>query len=259
MSAPGQDDGTGDRMIKVLIVDDHEVVRQGLRFVLTQEPGFEVVGQAADGVAALAAIRQLTPDVVLLDMVMPVLDGLGVLLALRSEYGDVAVRGVAESSDVAGRGVAEYGDFAGRGVAVIVLTSYPDEDRAMEAVRAGALSYLPKTAATDRVIEAVRAAATGGSVLDPGVAGRLVRRLRERDGDGPLERLSARERDVLAALSRGRSNREIARALSLGEQTVKSYVSSILTKLDLQDRTQAAIFGLQQGLVPLGEALQTDQ
>ena len=233
-------------MIKVLIVDDHEVVRQGLRFVLTQEPGFEVVGQAADGVAALAAIRQLKPDVVLLDMVMPVLDGLGVLLALR--------RGISESGDVAGRGISEFGRPA-----VIVLTSYPDEDLAMEAVRAGALSYLPKTAATDRVIEAVRAAATGGSVLDPGVAGRLVRRLRERDGDGPLERLSARERDVLAALSRGRSNREIARALSLGEQTVKSYVSSILTKLDLQDRTQAAIFGLQQGLVPLGEALQTDQ
>jgi NarL family two-component system response regulator LiaR len=222
-------------VIKVLIVDDHEVVRQGLRFVLTQEPGFEVVGQAADGVAALAAIRQLKPDVVLLDMVMPVLDGLGVLLALR-------------------RGISEFGRPA-----VIVLTSYPDEDRAMEAVRAGALSYLPKTAGTDRVIEAVRAAATGGSVLDPGVAGRLVRRLRQRDGDGPLERLSARERDVLAALSRGRSNREIARALSLGEQTVISYVSSILTKLDLQDRTQAAIFGLQQGLVPLGEALQTDQ
>ncbi len=219
-------------MIKVLIVDDHEVVRQGLRFVLAQEPGFEVVGEAADGVAALAAVRDLQPDVVLLDMMMPVLDGLGVLHALRT---------------------------AAHQPAVIVLTSYQDEDRALEVVRAGALSYLPKTAATDRVIEAVRAAATGGSVLEPDVAAVLVRRLREHDGGGPLEKLSAREREVLAALSRGRSNREIARALSLGEQTVKSYVSSILTKLDLQDRTQAAIFGLQQGLVPLGEALQTDQ
>ena len=217
-------------MIKILIVDDHEVVRQGLRFVLSQELEYEVVGEAADGVAALVAIRRLRPDVVLLDMMLPMLDGLGVLHALR--------------------------DDADR-PAVIVLTSYPDDDRAMEAVRAGALSYLSKTAATDRVIEAVRAAATGGSVLDPGVAAVLVRRLRDRDG--PLEKLSAREREVLAALSRGRSNREIARALSLGEQTVKSHVSSILTKLDLQDRTQAAIFGLQHGLVPLGEALQSDQ
>jgi NarL family two-component system response regulator LiaR len=259
MSGP-EHEGTGDRVIRVLIVDDHEVVRQGLLFVLSQEPGFEVVGQAADGVAALAAIRRLTPDVVLLDMVMPILDGLGVLLALRSEYGDVAGRDRTEHGDVAGRDRTEYGDGAeNQRPAVIVLTSFPDDERAMEAVRVGALSYLPKTAATDRVIEAVRAAATGGSVLDPGVAARLVHRLRERDGDGPLGRLSARERDVLAALSRGRSNREIARALSLGEQTVKSYVSSILTKLDLQDRTQAAIFGLQQGLVPLGEALRTDK
>ncbi|MFC6016178.1 response regulator [Plantactinospora solaniradicis] len=213
-------------------MDDHEVVRQGLRFVLEQEPDFKIVGEAADGAAALTEIRRLTPDVVLLDMMMPVLDGIGVLHALRS-----------------------YDEQP----AVIVLTSYPGEERAMKAVRAGALSYLPKSTAVDRVTEAVRAAAAGGSVLEPGVAALLVRRLRERDGDGPLERLSTREREVLAALSRGRSNREIARALSLGEQTVKSYVSSILTKLNLQDRTQAAIFGLQQGLVPLGEALQTDQ
>lgn len=215
-------------MVKVLIVDDHEVVRQGLRFMLAQEPGLEVVGEAADGTAALAEIRRTRPDVVLLDMVMPGLDGLGVLHALRGEE---------------------------HRPGVIVLTSYSDEHKAIEAVRAGALSYLPKTTTADRVIEAVRAAATGGSVLTPNVAAALVRRWREQDRDGPLERLSARERDVLVELSRGRSNREIARSLSLGEQTVKSHVSSILMKLDLQDRTQAAIFGLQHGLVPLGDAL----
>lgn len=125
----------------------------------------------------------------------------------------------------------------------------------MEAVRAGATSYLPKTTAVDRVVEAVRAAAAGGSVFDPDVAALLVPSVRAGDGGGPLSRLPARERDVLAALSRGRSNREIARAPSLGEQTVKSYVFSILTKLDLQDRTQAAISGLQHGLVPLRDAL----
>ncbi|GAA3199813.1 response regulator [Dactylosporangium siamense] len=218
-------------MVKVLIVDDHEVVRQGLRFMLTQEPGFQVVGEAADGQEALEAIRRLAPDVVLLDLVMPGLDGLGVLHALNGQPNRPAV---------------------------IVLTSYADENKAIEAMRVGALSYLPKTTPGERVTEAVRAAATGGSVMTPTVAAALVHRWREREREGPLERLSARERDVLVELSRGRSNREIARSLSLGEQTVKSHVSSILTKLDLQDRTQAAIFGLQHGLVPLGEALQTD-
>ncbi|MEE6257033.1 response regulator transcription factor [Plantactinospora sonchi] len=218
-------------MIRILIVDDHEVVRQGLRFALGQLPDLEVVGECADGNSALTQIGVLRPDVVLLDMVMPGLDGMAVLHTLR---------------------------LRGDATAVIVLTSFPAEDRALDAVRAGAASYLAKTTSVDRVVEAVRAAAVGGTVLDPDVAALLVRSVRANDVDGPLARLSARERDVLAALSRGRSNREIARALSLGEQTVKSYVSSILTKLDLQDRTQAAIFGLQQGLVPLGEALHHD-
>jgi NarL family two-component system response regulator LiaR len=217
-------------VIRVLIVDDHQVVREGLRFVLEQEPDVEVVGEAGDGRAALEAIRKLVPDVVLLDMLMPVLDGKRVLDALRA---------------------GEPGPTP----AVVVLTSHPGDDEAIDAVRAGALSYLPKSAAIDRVTEAVRAAAAGGSILDPGVTALLVSQLRERGGDGPLARLSARERDVLATLARGRSNREIARELSISEQTVKSYVSSILAKLGLQDRTQAAIFGLQQGLIPLDEAL----
>jgi NarL family two-component system response regulator LiaR len=212
-------------VIRVLIVDDHEVVRQGLRFVLEQEPDLVVVGECADGEAALAAIPAAAPDVVLLDMVMPGIGGMGVLHALR-----------------------EVDD----GPVVIILTSFSDQDRAMDAVRAGATSYLPKTTAVDRVVEAVRAAAEGGSVLDPDVVALLVQRVRENDDASPLRMLSAREREVLAALSRGRSNREIARVLSLGEQTVKSHVSSILTKLGLQDRTQAAIFGLQHGVVPLG-------
>jgi NarL family two-component system response regulator LiaR len=218
-------------VIRVLIVDDHEVVRQGLRFVLEQEPGIEVVGECDDGRSAVSAIEELAPDVVLLDLVMPGLDGLGVLRALR----DRPVR-----------------------PAVIVLTSFLAEDRTVEAVRAGALSYLPKTTAVDRVVEAVRAAAEGGSVLDPGVAAVLVQRVRDGADTGPLTTLSRREREVLAALSQGRSNREIARRLSLSEETVKTHVSSILAKLGLQDRTQAAIFGLQQGVVPLDSALREE-
>jgi NarL family two-component system response regulator LiaR len=218
-------------MIRVLLVDDHDVVRQGLRFGLEQELDVEVIGEAGDGNVALALIAELSPDVVLLDLIMPGLDGLGVLYALRTLPSPPAV---------------------------IVLTSFIDEDRVLDALRAGASSYLPKTMPVERVVEAVRSAAAGGSVLDPVVAARLVERMRREDGDGPLRVLSARERDVLAALSRGRSNREIARTLSLGEETVKSYVSNVLAKLGLQDRTQAAIFGLQQGLVPLGEALREE-
>jgi len=219
-------------VIRVLIVDDHEVVRQGLRFVLEQEADVEVVGECADGHAAVTAIRDRAPDVVLLDLVMPGLDGLGVLRAIEAR-----------------------GDHAHR-PAVVVLTSFLADDRAVAAVRAGALSYLPKTTAVDRVVEAVRAAAAGGSVLDPGVAALLVERVRSAGPDaGPLATLSRREREVLAALSRGRSNREIARALTLSEETVKTYVSSLLAKLGLQDRTQAAIFGLQQGVVALDDAL----
>jgi two-component system, NarL family, response regulator LiaR len=218
-----------DGVIGVLIVDDHQVVRQGLRFVLEQEDDIEVVGECADGRRAVSAIRALRPDVVLLDMVMPGLDGIGVLQTIRGQGAEAPP-------------------------AVVVLTSFHEDDRVVEALRAGALSYLPKTTAVERVVEAVRAAA-GGSVLEPGIAALLVRQVREGTRRDPLAALSPREREVLAELARGRSNRQIARGLTLSEETVKSHVSSILAKLNLADRTQAAIFGLQQGLVPLDSAL----
>ncbi|MGW4637047.1 response regulator [Sphaerisporangium sp. NPDC004334] len=216
-------------MIRVLIVDDHEVVRQGLRFVLDQEEGIEVVGECGDGAQALAAVRAVRPSVVLLDMVMPGMDGLDVLRRLGPDR-----------------------------PAVIVLTSFQEDERVVAAVRLGALSYLPKTTAVDRVVEAVRAAAHGGSVLAPGVAALLVRQVRGGERRTPLDFLTPREREVLTALARGRSNGEIARALSLGKETVKTHVSSVLAKLGVADRTQAAIFGLQHGLVPLEEALEPE-
>jgi two-component system, NarL family, response regulator LiaR len=233
-------------VIRVLIADDHEVVRQGLRFVLEQEPDLEVVGDCADGRQALAAVERLHPDVLLLDLVMPGLDGMGVLHALREGTDGQRGRGGQGGRGAPGGSVPT--------LAVIVLTSFPAEEQAMAAVRAGATSYLAKSTAVDLVVEAVRVAAAGGSTLDPLLVRQLVQQARD-GGGGPLRRLSAREREVLAALSRGRSNREIARTLMMGEQTVKTHVSSILAKLGLQDRTQAAIFGLQQGLVPLGDAL----
>ncbi|WP_043614440.1 response regulator [Nonomuraea candida] len=214
--------------VRVLIVDDHEVVRQGLRFVLDQEEGVEVVGESGDGEGALRAVRRLAPDVMLLDLVMPGLDGLGVLERLP-------------------RG-------AGR-PAVIVLSSFQEDDRVVAAMRLGALSYLSKTSGVDRVVGAVRAAARGGGVLEPGVAALLLGQVRRGGRPRPLDTLTPREREVLGALARGRSNAEIARGLRMGRETVKSHVSSVLAKLGVADRTQAAIYALQQGLVPLDEAL----
>jgi NarL family two-component system response regulator LiaR len=216
-------------VIGVLIVDDHDVVRQGLRFLLDQEDGVDVVGDCADGPAAIDAVRRLEPAVVLLDLFLPGEDGIGVLRRIKED-----------------RPATE----------VIMLTSATDDEYLLDALRAGALAYLSKTAPVDRVVAAVRAAARGESLLDPRIAARLVRELR--DGAArrrPLDRLSPREVEVLAVLARGRSNRAIARALSISEETVKAHVSSILAKLHLADRTQAAIFGLQQRLVPLDEAL----
>jgi two-component system, NarL family, response regulator LiaR len=214
-------------MIRVLIADDHKVVRQGLRFLLSSEPGIEVAGEAADGAAALDAIRDLHPDVVLLDLFMPRLDGLAVLTAMRDQRLTAAV---------------------------LVLTSSTEDQHLVQAIKAGALSYLPKTAGVDQVVDAVRAAARGESVLQPAATARLLRELRNTSAD-PLGQLTPRETDVLKGLAQGRSNREIARMLSVSEETVKSHVSSILAKLGLADRTQAAIFALQHHLVPLDQAL----
>jgi NarL family two-component system response regulator LiaR len=216
-------------VIRVLIVDDHQVVRQGLRFLLEQEDGIEVVGECAEGPSAIAAVRTLAPTVVLLDLFLPGQDGISVLAQIKQD-----------------RPATE----------VLMLTSSTDEEHLLAAVRAGALAYLPKTAGVDQVVTAVRAAAKGESVLEPRIAARLVREVRQASfRRRPLDQLSPRELEVLAALARGRTNRQIAKALQISEETVKAHVSSILAKLHLADRTQAAIFGLQQRLVPLDQAL----
>jgi len=213
-------------MIRVLVVDDHKLVREGLRFLLEQEEGIQVVGECADGGEAVAAMRGLRPDVVLLDLLMPRVDGLTALPELKA---------------------------AGPEVRVVVLTSDQDDDRILEAIRGGASSYLLKSAGVEEVVGAVRAAARGESVLAPSVAARLLQEVR-RDR-APLDSLSKREQDVLILLARGRSNKEIGRALFIGEETVKTHVSNILAKLHLPDRRQAAIYALQRRLVPLDSAL----
>lgn len=217
-------------MIKVVIVDDHNVVRQGLRYLLEQEDGIEVVAECPDGESAIAAVRSLAPTVVLLDLFLPGTSGLDVLTRIKHDRPETEV---------------------------LMLTSSTADEHLLAAVRAGALAYLPKTADVDQVVASVRAAARGESLLDPRIAARLVREVRDtRPLRGPLNHLSPRETQVLALLARGKSNREIARTLAITEETVKAHVSSILAKLHLADRTQAAIFGLQHGLVPLNEALE---
>ncbi len=213
-------------MIRVPVVGDHKLVREGLRSLLQQEEGIEVVGECGDGGEAILAVRRLRPDVVLLDLLMPRVDGLAALPEIRAARPEARV---------------------------VVLTSDQDDVRIVEAVRAGAVSYLLKTAGVEEVVGAVRAAARGESVLAPSVAARLLQELR-RDR-APLDGLSKREQDVLILLARGRSNKEIARDLFIGEETVKTHVSNILAKLHLPDRRQAAIYALQRRLLPLDTAL----
>lgn len=204
--------------IRVVIADDHRVVRDGLCYLLSQEPGVEVAGEAGDGRQAVDVVAATRPDVLLLDLYMPGLDGHAVLAALRD---------------------------APHRPAVVVLTSAADDEHLVRAMQAGATSYLLKTASAEHVIAAVRDAAAGTASLSPELLTRLTQALRRPPPPDPLRPLSPRERDVLGLIARGHSNRQIARDLEIGEQTVKTHVRSILAKLGLQDRVQAAIFALR--------------
>jgi NarL family two-component system response regulator LiaR len=206
----------------VLVVDDHAVVREGLRAFLDLQDGIEVAGEAADGEEALAEADRLRPDVVLMDLVMPRLDGVSALRALRERL--PAAR-------------------------VIVLTSFLDDDKLLPALRAGAAGYLLKNAQPQEVARAVRVAHAGEALLDPVVAARLVESLAASGEDQPLDRLTPREREVLELIGRGFPNKRIAQRLELSEKTVKTHVSHVLAKLGVTDRTQAAVFAVRAGLV----------
>ena len=207
--------------IRVVIADDHRVVRDGLCYLLGQEPDVEVAGEAGDGRQAIDVAAATRPDVLLLDLYMPGLDGHAVMAALRETQHQPAI---------------------------VVLTSATDDEHLVRAMQAGATSYLLKTAAAEDVIAAVRAAAVGTASLSPELLTRLTQAIRRPPPPDPLEPLSPREREVLELIARGRSNRQIARDLMIGEQTVKTHVRSILAKLGLQDRVQAAIFALRRSL-----------
>jgi NarL family two-component system response regulator LiaR len=209
-------------MIRVLVVDDHAVVRQGLRTFLELQGDIVVVGEAADGEQALSAVSALEPDVVLMDLVMPRLDGVSAIERLREV--SPATR-------------------------VIVLTSFLDEDKVLPAVRAGAAGYLLKDVQPAELVRAIRIVDRGEALLHPAVAARV---LRELAGDGARaerhELLTARELEVLALVARGRANKAIAFELGCAEKTVKTHVGNILGKLGLSDRTQAALYAVREGL-----------
>lgn len=207
--------------IRVLIADDHSVVRQGLRMFLGADPELEIIGEARDGAEALKLASQLRPDVVLMDLLMPVMDGIRATAAIRRDMPDTEV---------------------------VALTSVLEDNSVVDAIRAGAIGYLLKDTEAYELRRAIKAAAEGQVQLSPQVATRLLREVRTPDKS--REPLTERETDVLRLLAQGNSNKEISQALNISEQTVKTHVSHILDKLGVPSRTQAALYAIRTGLVP---------
>ena len=208
---------------RILITDDHGVVRQGLRMFLSLEPDLEVVGEASNGSEALSLARELKPDVVLMDLLMPVMDGIEATEAIRTEMPEVEV---------------------------VALTSVLEDTSVSEAVRAGAIGYLLKDTDAEELKRAIQAAAEGRVHLAPEAAARLMREVRAPESP---EELTDRETEVLRLVARGHANKQIASSLFVSEKTVKAHVSSILMKLGVQSRTQAALHAVRAGLVSTEE------
>jgi two-component system, NarL family, response regulator LiaR len=209
---------------QILIADDHRVVRQGLHMFLSLDLELEVMGEAVDGADALRLARTTRPDVVLMDLLMPKMDGIEATRVIRAELPDTEV---------------------------IALTSVLENRSVVGDVKAGAIGYLLKDTDADELCRAIKAAAAGQVQLSPEAAARLMREVRAPDSPEPL---TQRETNVLRLLAEGKANKEIALALAIGEKTVKTYVSNILAKLGVQSRTQAALFAAQTGLVTLASA-----
>ena len=208
--------------IRVVVADDHAVVREGLRTFLSLQDGIEVVGEAGDGEAAVREAEIRRPDVILMDLVMPRLDGVGAMRELRRRMPECRV---------------------------IVLTSYAQDDRLLPAIQAGAAGYLLKNVQPKELARAVRAAHNGEALLDPSVAARLVEAIAQPAGEEPRDDLTPRERQVLELIGQGLSNKRIALELGVSEKTVKTHVGHVLAKLGVTDRTQAALLAVRSGLL----------
>ena len=220
------------KQIRILLADDHNVMRRGLRLLLESQPDFCVVGEAADGGEALELVRQLAPDVVLLDIRMPGLDGIETTRRLLQQPAPVP--------------------------RILVLTTFDLDEYVYEAMKAGASGFILKNVPPAKLVDAVRTVATGDALLAPAITRRMIERFVQRPpasaGTPPqLGELTERELDVLRLIARGHSNAEIAGSLYLSQATVKSHVNRVLSKLDLRDRTQAAVLAYETGLVRAGE------
>ncbi len=230
----GVDHGAGSALdaVRVVLVDDQAMLRGGLRLIIDNEDDLVVVGEAADGDEALRLVRSARPDVVLMDIQMPVMDGLAATPLLLAEAPDTKV---------------------------LVLTTFETDDYIFDALRAGASGFLLKNAPPEDLLDAIRVVARGEALLSPSVTRRVITGLNEAVGapapaPSPLlEQLTAREREVLVELARGLSNAEIAERLFVGEVTVKTHVSNVLTKLGLRDRVQAVVFAYEHGVVTAGQ------
>ena len=207
--------------IRILIADDHSVVRQGLRMFLSLDPELEIVGEATNGIEAVDLVRKFKPDVVLMDIIMPKMDGIAATEIIRHEWPDVEV---------------------------VALTSVLEDAAVVGAIKAGAIGYLLKDTQADELCKAIKAAAAGQVQLSPQAAARLMHEVRTPENP---QALTERETDVLSLLANGKANKEIALQLHISETTVKTHVSNILTKLGVPSRTQAALYAVRVGLTSL--------
>ena len=211
--------------IQILITDDHAIVRKGLRTLVESEPGMEVVGEAADGVEAVFKARSLNPDVILMDMMMPRMDGLEAINEIIRDNPEARI---------------------------LVITSFAEDDKIFPAIKAGALGYLLKDSTPEQLIQAIYAVYNGESSLHPSIALKVIRELNRPSELPPTEEpLTTREVEVLKLVARGLTNQEIAEILVISERTVGNHIGNILNKLHLANRTQAALYALREGLVDL--------
>ena len=209
-------------MIRVLIVDDHHVVRRGLLFFLKTQKDIEVIGEAKNGFEAVELVESLQPDIVLMDLVMPEMDGIQATKKIKAKWPNVAI---------------------------LMLTSFSDKDHVLPAIEAGAAGYQLKDIEPDELVNAIRQIIRGENIIHPVATSQLEEVLREEENLPHVKNpLTPRERDVLAELTKGKSNREIASSLFVTEKTVKTHISNIFTKLEVQDRTQAALYAVKHGL-----------
>jgi DNA-binding NarL/FixJ family response regulator len=209
-------------MIRILIVDDHPIVREGLAAVLDAQDDMEVAGESSDGAEAVALFERIRPDIVLMDLAMPGTDGVEAIRRIRA---------------------------LDENAKVVVLTAYDTDDRIFQAVQAGARGYLLKGAPRDEIFRAIREVNNGGSLLEPAIAGKLLSRVGDILRGGAVEQLTPRELDILTLMARGLRNKEIANQLYITERTVKFHANAIYRKLDVGSRTEAVSKALRHGLV----------